>query len=143
MSEETAEQRVERWRREEKEREQKARALVESQLPALIEKIAPTGAKNIYIFFSGSGDEGYIQEVYAFTDPDDPDSADKDIDLSGVKDEIEEWAYLVFDSCGTDMSNNEGGFGHITINVVDRSVSYETNYNVVESVTDKTGEFTV
>lgn len=110
-----------KYRREQKEKLEKAKLGIRK----VIEDLRKIKVKKVEINFSGGGDDGSIEYVEFL-----PDTITESEEL---KDQIEEWAYIVLDLIGVDWCNNDGGFGFIKINVHQGTYSYEVNQYYTES----------
>ncbi len=98
---------------------------LEDQLRQHIQRLStliPRGVAQVQIEFYGGGDDGSVQQV---------DFIDKDgLSVRGVKRgaDYEDLADTLLEEMDIDYRNNEGAFGHITIDVESGAVSIEVNY---------------
>ena len=85
----------------------------ELNIQAIIDKIEKTGAISVEASFDGSGDEGHIHQVSAFSPKANWES---DIELDNeLVSLIEEWVLARLEETNIDWYNNDGGFGNYTI----------------------------
>ncbi len=96
----------------------------------LITKVKDLGVDSIYIEFSGSGDSGDVDEVNFHRKHEDITSViDKSIDEESI-DLFKDIAWQIInekvDAVG-DWVNNEGGFGHLEIDVYKKT--YDLTYS--------------
>tara|TARA_R110002012_G_scaffold7615_4_gene35459 strand:+ start:2906 stop:3337 length:432 start_codon:yes stop_codon:yes gene_type:complete len=110
---------------------------------AKLSKLAPEYIKNgytvIHIHYSGCGDSGEVNEVYASTNSD-----DNKIHSFNYKDnEYEEMSEIAYDILTYDWYNNEGGGGSITIDLFHKEVEVDGHYIVEEQApaTDQESHF--
>lgn len=80
------------------------------------------GIKQLKVFYEGSGDSGSINHIEYYNGKDEDEVDIEDLD----NDEIMNLCYPMLDDI-EDWYNNEGGFGHITINLEDFSYEIENN----------------
>ena len=110
---------------------------------AKLAKLAPEYIKNgytvIHIGYSGCGDSGEVNDVYADTNSD-----DNKIHIFNYKDnEYEEMSEIAYDILTYDWYNNEGGGGSITIDLFHKEVEVDGYYIVEEQApaTDQESHF--
>lgn len=103
----------------------------------LVEKMILAGITNVTVGFSGSSDDGAIQDIsitYQGKEPN--DSPDEDEDL---RKEIEDWSYDYLESTGVDWINNEGGDGEIEFDLTNVPLKFECYIDI--NVTNQHREF--
>ena len=89
------------------------------ELLPVISRLIDCGIAKVIAEFDGQGDSGEVHE-YSFYDIDD--------NLIDYKEnqELEDYIYSLIEECvnsyGGDWVNNDGGYGHVTINVKDKSI---------------------
>lgn len=114
-----------------KESERKMR----SDFARLTRRLKTGGAAGVTINFDGSGDSGSIYEILV---------EDGERDLSDeLRQQVEDWAYLLLDSTNIDWYNNDGGYGSIFIDVDERLYRYEIYTRYTESQLSGEGTFRV
>ena len=88
------------------------------------------GTHTIEVCFSGSGDDGGIDDVYCY------DHASKNINIREKTRNLDEIFYRIIhshaDTTG-DWINNEGGYGTLTINLEDNSYEMDLNLRCIDS----------
>lgn len=86
------------------------------------------GVKKVDVSYSGSGDEGYINDVI-FTPP---------VDKYERPHRLDDLLYDYLDPAHIgDWVNNEGGFGEISINLETGKVTGKVNFNELTYTTTK------
>lgn len=95
----------------------------------ILKRLQDSGTKSIRIEFSGSGDDGDIDDI-EFFDDDYNNVLLNSHTIDAISNELRELAWVLIsekvDRVG-DWINNEGGFGHIIIDVEKKT--YNLNYN--------------
>lgn len=111
---------MEKYERERKEKMTKAKEYLLSLLPAL--KTAKV--TELVVHYDGSGDEGSIQSINAYSDKE----RQIKIDVSTLNDqEIDEAACDILSGQGIDWYNNEGGYGFVVLTVKTKKITIEHN----------------
>jgi len=136
-----------------------SRALHQINLTALLPVLIKLDIQEIYVGFSGSGDDGHIDYVEMQPPPatmpvvhildqtrDYKDGqwihreCGRDLPLDKA---IEDIVYGYLEMTGVDWYNNDGGQGHFSINFQTGNIEFEVNQNYVESVTEYANEWNV
>lgn len=93
----------------------------ELQAKEILDRLTLAGAKNIYIGFDGSGDDGSVHAI---------DGLDENEHIT--EEDLENWAYDLIAGTGVDWYNNEGGFGTINLDVPKRTYNFDVYYRCSE-----------
>ena len=89
------------------------------------------GVNKLYIYFDGCGDNGDIGDIEYFDILDQHRTSEYITSSSDIDDRLRDWSFELIneytDSHGFDWINNDGGFGHIVIEV--ESGEYKLNFS--------------
>jgi hypothetical protein len=128
-------------------------------LTALLPVLLNLDIKQVYVNFSGSGDEGYIDHV-------DLQPAPKELPVVSIQDRTRDyqdgqWVYREFhrelpldkaiehivygylESANVDWYNDDGGHGYFSIDFQAGNIEFEVNQNYTESITQYAGEWRI
>jgi len=121
-------------------------------LKHILERLREAGAKEVLIWFDGSGDDGAIEGVYIYKEDHarvDPSfevpyaisssrwEGNKRIEEVKVKmfpvsEALETFCYEVLEETGIDWYNNDGGYGHMEITLDPVEIKLEINKRYIE-----------
>lgn len=89
---------------------------------ALIKELTQLGITEVRLSYSGSGDEGYIDDYWFTPNLDTPHP---------VMQRLEDWAYDVLEQHFGGWEINEGSSGTITMDVVNQKATISHDENVI------------
>ena len=112
--------------------------MTESEMTSLLFKLADIGITGILIRYDGAGDSGQIEEIQYCTEPiNDIEDVEDNVYYenpelselnSGLRSQIEDFAYRKLLEGIEDWYNNEGGYG--TVSIMIPSGKYQINNNI-------------
>ena len=112
--------------------------MTESEMTSLLFKLADIGITGILIRYDGAGDSGQIEEIQYCTEPiNDIEDVEDNVYYenpelselnSGLRSQIEDFAYRKLLEDIEDWYNNEGGYG--TVSIMIPSGKYQINNNI-------------
>ena len=89
------------------------------------------GVNRLYIYFDGCGDSGDINDIEYFDILDQPRSSEYMRTSSNIDNQLRDWSFELIndytDEHGYDWINNDGGFGHLVVEV--ESGEYKLNFS--------------
>lgn len=94
----------------------------------IFDELVRLGVGEVKIEYSGSGDEGFINDVTATGLGGD---SDLEISVGDLHGSLENWAYGVLEEHHPGWEINEGSDGNIVLNVSTRKATLNYNENIV------------
>ncbi len=87
----------------------------------------------IDVEYNGSGDEGFIENIYGFDSDGEEVPTPKELTDGGRISPLEEYSYALLSTKHPGWEINEGSYGTIRFDLVDRKCQVLHNYNIMTS----------
>jgi hypothetical protein len=116
---------------------------------AILKALSARGIASVTIEYDGGGDSGQIGDISAYDAKRRPVDIERPVQLAlyrgkaaseydSLREALDDFAWLLLAHFHAGFENNEGGYGTITIDVGERSVTLNHDDRVVETVHTRT-----
>jgi hypothetical protein len=107
----------------------KSKNMTEEEVKIFFMALEQRGIKEVQIPYDGSGDSGSTEDAHFITTDGD------EVDLEEFETAADKLAnYILDDHYNVDWYNNDGGYGVIKLNVVDKTWEIDGYYREIQSV---------
>ena len=91
----------------------------------IFHKLDQRGVESVRVTYSGSGDEGFVNDV--FIEPE-----DEHTDHTSLRSDIEDFIYAKLEAEVPGWEINEGSYGEAVFNITQRTVAFD-HKNIIET----------